>query len=372
MTNKEKSELQKQVVEATEPGQSGRWLLAPRSGKSKTVIDLIKRDKPESILWVTPSAKLADEDIPSEFNTWKAKRFIKKLTTVTWMSLSKLEGHFDLIILDEEQYMTENNYKGLFNKTLTYNVLISMTGTPTKHEDKIQLYKNLGLKPIFELTINNAVNIGLLSNYSIKVLEVDLGREKNIEAGNKTKRFMTTEEAQYNYLSKVVKQAMFQKRKDAQFRILARMRAIKNSLSKLNATKTLLSKIDGRILIFSGSIKQAEELCEHTYHSKTNNSDLKAFQAGEVDRISMVNAGGTGFTYKELDHLVMVQADSDKNGLTSQKIARTLLKQKEYNATVWIICLIGTQDEKWVESALSNFDKSKVEYIRFKNFNNGK
>lgn len=360
MTNKEKSELQKQVVDATEPGQSGRWLLAPRSGKSKTVIDLIKRDKPESILWVTPSAKLADEDIPFEFNTWKAKRFLKKLTTVTWMSLSKIEGHFDMIILDEEQYMTENNYKGLFNKTLTYNVLISMTGTPTKHEDKIQLYKNLKLKTIFELTISNAVSIGLLSNYVIKVVNVNLGKEKNIEAGNKTKRFMTTEESQYNYLSKMVDESFG---KNKTFRILNRMRAIKNSLSKLNATKSLLSKLEGRILIFSGTIKQAEELSNHTYHSKTDNKDLKLFQNGDIDKIAMVNAGGTGFTYREIDHLLIVQADSDKNGLTSQKIARTLLKQKNYGATVWIICLNNTQDAKWVNSALANFDKNKIEYV---------
>lgn len=64
----------------------------------------------------------------------------------------------------------------------------------------------------------------------------------------------------------------------------------------------------------------------------------------------------------------MVQADSDKNGTTSQKIARTLLEQKNYKATIWVLCLVGTQDEKWIESALENFDKTKVEYIRYKNF----
>lgn len=372
MTNKEKSELQKQVVDSTEPGQSGRWLLAPRVGKTKTVIDLIKRDKPESILWVTPSAKLADEDIPKEFETWKAKRYIKKLTTVTWMSLHKMEGHFDLIILDEEQFITEANSHNLRIELLTYGSLISMTGTPTKHEDKLQLYSLLNLDVLFKLDINNAVDIGLLSNYDIKILEVDLDTAKNIEAGTKQKRFKTSEKAQYDYLTRVVQQAMYQKRKDTQFRILNRMRAIKNSHSKLNATKFLLDKIDGRVLIFSGSINQAEELCNWTYHSKTTNEDLKLFQSGEVNRIAMVNAGGTGFTYKELDHLVMVQADSDKNGLTSQKIARTLLKQKDYKATVWIVCLVGTQDEKWVQSALGNFDKSKVEYIRFKNFEHGR
>lgn len=46
---------------------------------------------------------------------------------------------------------------------------------------------------------------------------------------------------------------------------------------------------------------------------------------------------------------------------------RTLLQQEDYQATIWIICLLGTQDEKWIESALERFDKSKVEYINYKN-----
>lgn len=367
MTNKEKSRIQKEIVDSLDLKPIGRLLLAPRVGKTKIAIDIIKKNKPNSILWVTPSAKLAEEDIPKEFEKWKAKRYVKKLITVTWMSLDKISGHFDMIILDEEQFITENNYVNLKEGTITYDYLISMTGTGTKHESKLQLYKNLKLEVLYDISINKAVNIGLLANYGIKVLEVDMSKEKDIIAGTKDKPFKTSEVAQYDWLSRMVKQAMYQKRKDAQFRILARMRAIKNSQSKLNATKKLLSKLSGRILIFSGSIKQSEKLCSYRYHSKTDDTDLKRFQIGDIDRIAMVNSGGTGFTYKELDHLILVQADSDKNGLTSQKISRTLLQQKNYKATIWIVCLIGTQDEKWVESVLKNFDKNKVEYIRFKN-----
>jgi hypothetical protein len=67
---------------------------------------------------------------------------------------------------------------------------------------------------------------------------------------------------------------------------------------------------------------------------------------------------------------MLIQCDSDKNGLTSQKIARTLLDQPGYKATVWLLSLVGTQDERWVASVLQNFDKSKVEYVRFKNLVN--
>lgn len=368
MTNKEKSKIQKEIVDSLDLKPHGRLLLAPRVGKSKLAIDIIKVNKPKSILWVTPLAKLAEEDIPKEFQTWKAVNYTKKLTTVTWTSLNKIKGHFDMIILDEEQFITDNNISGIINGNITYEYILSMTGTETKHKDKIELYNSLKLPVLYKLSINEAVDVGLLANYTIKVIEIDMGKDKSIKAGTKDKPFMTSEEDNYKWLHSTAQKAIFQKRKDVQFRILTRMRAIYNSASKTNVAKYLIDNLKGRKMFFCASIEQAEYLCPNNFHSKTNDKDLNDFITGKIDEITMVNAGGVGTTFKEIDHLVMTQADSDKNGLTSQKIARTLLEQGSYKATIWILCLVGTQDESWVESALGNFDKSKVEYIRFKNF----
>lgn len=368
MNKKEKSKIQKEIIDTLLEKPHGRLLLAPRVGKTKLAIDIIKREKPESILWVTPSAKLAEEDIPAEFELWKAKKYMNKLTTVTWMSLDKIQGHYEMIILDEEQFITENNSLSLRKGQLTYDYIVSMTGTATKHVEKRELYKELDLKVLYDMGINEAVDMGMLSDYEVKVLQVMLNnQDKEITAGTKDKPFMTTEKAQYDYVDRMAMQAIYQGRKDAAFRIMARMRAIKNSPSKHKAAEWLYNKLEGRNLFFCSSIAQANEIGDYQYHSKTDNEDLQKFMVGAVDNICMVNAGGTGFTYKAIDNLVLVQADSDKNGLTSQKICRTLLQQKDYKATIWIICLVGTQDEKWVKSALENFDQSKVKYELFQN-----
>jgi superfamily II DNA or RNA helicase len=371
MTKAEKSRMQKEIVDSLDPSPRGRLILAPRTGKTKVGIDLIKREKPMNILWVTPSSKLADEDIPAEFDAWGAKKFKKRLTTSTWMSLHKVTGHFGMIILDEEQFMTENNAQTLLSGDLTGDAIISMTGTASSHQHKKELYSALALPVLYKVSINDAVDMKMLADYTIRVVEVDMGTKNEIEAGNAKKRFMTSELKQYTYLHNIAQQSIMQRRNDATFRILARMRAIKDSPAKTKAAEWLINELEGRKLIFSATIKQAEKLCEHTYHSKTDNVDLKSFMAGEIDEIAMVNAGGTGFTYKKIDHLMLTQCDSDKNGLTSQKIARTLLDQKDYKATVWLLCLVGTQDERWITSVLQNFDMSKVEYVRFKNLENG-
>lgn len=242
-----------------------------------------------------------------------------------------------------------------------------MTGTETKHRDKQSIYERLCLDILVNISINDAVDMDILSNYTINVLMVDLDTRKNLLAGNKNKRFYTSEKANYEYLNRQAEEAILTYDSRAKFKIMNRLKAIKTSISKESATKDLLSKLKGRILIFAGSINQAENLCEYTYHSKTDNINYDKFKAGEIDRIAMVNAGGIGHTYKEIDHLILVQADSDKNGLTSQKICRTLLKQKDYKATVWIICLKGTKDIEWINKTLSSFNKSNINYIEYKN-----
>lgn len=368
MTNKEKSEIQSKIVAALEPRSHGRLLLAPRIGKTKLIIDIIKRDKPMSILWVTLSSKLAEIDIPKEFSFWKAKNYIKKLTTSTWKSLNKIEGFYDLIVFDEEQHATEANLESFWQRRVSYGNIISMTGTSTKHRDKVKLYKRLNLEILYTLSINDAVDIGILSNYKIKVLCLELSKKRNYKGGSKAKPFITSEESQYNYLNRVAETAIYNKDKSATYKIMNRRRMILNSPSKTNVAKNLIETLkDSRTLIFASGREQAETLCPFTYHGKTDDKDLNLFIEGKISHIAMVNKGGTGYTYKNIDNLVVVQADSDKNGLTSQKITRTLLSQKNYKATVWLIMLQGTKDEDWVKSTLQSFDETKIEFINYVN-----
>ena len=360
-----REDLQKAVLGKIGKGISGRILLAPRSGKTKIIIDLIKRDEPCSILWVSPSRILIEKELPSEFIKWGARSFLSITTFSTWTSLHKVVGEYGLIILDEEQFITEKNSINLRLGNLRGRI-ISMTGTPTKHKEKRRIYNHLGLRVLYRLSIERAVDLEVLSNYELRVIGVKMSLLKTMKAGTKAKPFKTSEYSQYLYLTKVVKRALYLNSSDKKFKILERMRFIKNSPSKLRAALHLIKELDGRKLIFCASIKQSEILNKHTYNSSTNKDDLTFFQNKDIENISMVNSGGIGATYRDIDHLILVQTDSDKNGLTSQKIARTLLVQKDYKAKIWIICLEDTQDEKWVNSTLENFNSDKIRYLKFK------
>ena len=70
-----------------------------RVGKTKIVIDSLKKCPHKKILWATTSTKLRDVDIPNEFIKWKAKTIFKKVDIVCWQSLHKQHKKYDLIIL---------------------------------------------------------------------------------------------------------------------------------------------------------------------------------------------------------------------------------------------------------------------------------
>lgn len=344
-------------------------LLSPRIGKTFLAISYIKQHKLKKVLWVTPSVKLRDIDIPEEFIKWKAKSYLSGTTIICYSSMSAMEGEFDLVILDEIQAISPNNTIPLFNGKIKTKSILGLTGTMPKHEEKLQIIKKLGLKVEKEITIDEAVEGNMVADYRVKVLEVPLNSlDKNVKAGTKAKPFMTTEASNYAYLSKNIARMMYQSDKRLlQFAILKRLRFIYDSPTKLETAKKLIKYLSGRKLIFCGSIDHAESITKQTYHSKTNQDYLTKFLNEEIDLLACVNAGGTGFTYKNVQHFIIVQADSNKSGAFIQKLCRGLLLQPNYTASIWIISLQGTQDEQWITNALESLDQSKIEYINIKN-----
>lgn len=377
---KKREEITKNILSKIEKGSKIRLILAPRFGKTKIAINIIKKLKPESILWVSPDKKLIEEDIPNEFIKWRAKSYIKKLKLSTWSSLKKVTGKFDLIILDEEHKVTETNTKNLLNKKLVSNTLISMTGTKSEDFSKKEIYKKLDLKILEDFRITKAVDHDILSDYDLNVVKVNMSSKKdtlityNIKNKGKVienKSFYTSEIDSYNYLNNKLRKAIESgKNKDIKFFVLARLRKIAKSPSKIKVVKSLLKILKGRILIFSQFQETAEEISEYFYHGNSGEENLLKFQNNEIQKLSLVNKGGTGYTYKKVDHVILVQSDSDKNGTSTQKIARALLKQKGHTTKIWILVLNNTQDEKWSRSLIEKFHPEKTTFIEEKNLIN--
>lgn len=361
--------IQNQILDNLLYPTHGLLKLAPRVGKTKLGIEIIKKEKPYKILWVTPNTKLRDEDIPAEFKQWKALSYLRKTDIICYASLSNHTGNYDKIILDEYQDLTVSNAEPLLNGKIKYETILGLSGTHPKHKEKQDLYDMLGLQTLSEMSIDEAVENKLIAPYKIKVIELDLdSKDKYIVGGSKAKPFMQTERSRYDYLTKLINMKLFSGQPVPKFFYLNRMRFLYNLKSKHDFAKKFISQLRGRTLIFTGSIAQAEDLCKNTYHSKTDDTKLQKFLKGEINTLACVNAGGVGYTYTDVNNFVITQINSNGKGDSTQKIARSLVLQEGYEAVIYILVVKNTVDEDWLKKVLNDFDKDKVEYLSSKNY----
>ena len=351
------------ILKSIPKNKNVRLHLAPRFGKTKLIIELIKRDNPLSILWATPSKKLADEDIPSEFEKWGGSEYLNRLEMTTWSSLKKCEGPYDLIVLDEEQFATEKNCVQFLNRKLKGRK-ISMTGTPSNRSDKEAILYDIGMRKIaYTLSIEEAISMNIISDFEIIILAIGLSDEPySAEYGSRSEKNV------YDMLDKKAKQS-YNSGGSIPYEVIARANFIKKSSTKVRLAKLVLQQLcKGRTLIFAPSIDYAEELCEHTYHSKSASKDsLDKFQNKEINKLAMVRSGSVGYTYEGVEFVLIMQMDSNKTGLSTQKLARSLLKEGDKKVKVFIIALDKTQDMNWISDSLRGFSKKRLSLERVSN-----
>ena len=269
----------------------------------------------------------------------------------------------------EYQDLTAANALPFFNGKIKYKTIIGLSGTHPKHQEKIDIYNKLKLKTLTEMSIDEAVENGLVAPYNIKVIELTLDtKDKYIKAGSKLKPFMQTEEAKYPSLTKLINAKLFARQDVPAFFYLNRMRFIYDLKSKQQFVKKFVKQLQGRTLIFTGSIAQAEDICKYNFHSGRDDTDLTAFKEGKINTLACVNSGGVGHTFKDVQNVVIAQVNSNGKGDSTQKIARGLVLQEGHVANIYLFYVANTVDEKWVQKVLEDFDQSKVEYISGKNY----
>ena len=366
-----KTEIQDKIVNHLPLKPYGLLKQAPRVGKGRILCNTIKRNEPKSVLWVTLSTKLRDEDIPKEIKTWIGEDYLSKIKIICYPSLSNLEGEYEMIILDEYQEITSLNTQNLLNGKIKFDYIVGASGSHPKHYEKKLILGSLGLtKTLDEISIDEAVDLKLIAPYTITTVPVDLDNSKrNILAGSSKKPFYQTEKANYEYLTKVINKKD-EEGEDSFYLRIKRRNLILNSETKIEMARNLLNNLEGRTIIFSGNTEISEKLSPYTYNYKTDDTNLKKFINKEINQLSLVNSGGVGFTYENVDNLIIVQTDSNKKGNITQKIARSLLYQKDFHANIYIIYIKGTVDEEWKNKALSEFNANKIIELEKYEFSN--
>jgi len=339
----------------------GTALLATGSGKSKIFVNIVSKEKKKSLL-VVPTEKLRDRNWKEEFKTWnKLDVFNKYVDVCCYASLKNIDlSLYHIVALDECHNITINNVQ-VFKLHYERLKILCLTATePREDEKKHILYDMLKCTVIYRLTLKEAILKGIVAPLKIFVHELQLSTEKcyPVKYKDKTtgleKTFYQSELEMYNYIDK----RLYNKLNPTKFDYLFRAKFIYNSKTKTMYAKKLITSIPSnkRIIVFSQSISQIEELLQEVFHSKVNDKYYNLFIEEKINRLGVVNSLNEGDNIKNLDIGILVQINSNPKNLF-QRIGRILRYRKNHTAIIHLIILKNTVDEIWYQDILRDYQE---------------
>jgi superfamily II DNA or RNA helicase len=299
--------------------------------------------------------------------SWKEEAFKFKLTDLiedivftTYLSLSKQENNYDIIILDECHSLlySHNDYLKKHNGRI-----LGLTGTPPRNsnsEKGIMVENHCPV--VYSYITKEAVEDKILNNYKIYVHYLDLNNEKNIQINYKNGNFITSEILNYNYWTNRVDDAKPGKSK--QIASVMRMKAMMDYSSKELYAKQLFEKQVEKCILFCNTQSQADKLCNYSYHSNNPKSEenLIMFKNGNISKLSCVLQLNEGVNIPNLKVGIIMHSYGNERK-SSQRIGRLLRLNPKETAIIHILCYKNTVDDFWVKSALKDFDQLKINYI---------
>lgn len=311
------------------------------------------------VLWVTDGVKLRDVKIPAEFKVAGKEGYLKNTTIVCWNSLKNIKGQWDLIILDEYQFITNKNSITLRNGTLTSDRIVGFTGTEPKDYYKNIILSKIGLKPLITITLDEGIQDNVISDYRATVIKFNLdNKTHDIEEFGK----MITEQKRYDNITAAIEKYREEGRDIARLSGV-RMKLLYGARGRLATMRLLMQYLNSknkRGLAFS-PYKNFAEKFPHHYHSTSAIKHYEDFQNKKVNSLVLVKTGGVGHTYEDLDYVIIGNPTQDNTGITTQNWGRGLLYKEGEPIDIYFITSANTVEEtKWLKEALSDLDPSKI------------
>lgn len=347
---------QQQASESFHKGEKSMIIAAPRFGKIKTSIDIMRRIQPKKVLVVYPRVDIK-EGWESDLEKWEYSDSDIKYTT--YKSLYKeLHEDWDLVILDEIHEASVNQLMVI--KKLRSTSILGLSGTVTQSTANT-IYLHTNITPCYEYTINDAVAEGILSDYKIYIHKVPLDVTVKKAGRSEFQRFKAYESA-FRILT--------ESKKDTFFVYLKQIQLIQASYAKEQKTRDLMEQFkEQRVLIFCGTTEVADRLGCNVYHAKARDRDtFHKFCRGDSEggkHLATIKMAQAGVTIAPIN-IGLINYTSGNPQDTAQKICRFLgleYDNPDKKAEIHIVCSTEKFETDRMSTALMFFDKSKIFYV---------
>ena len=303
---------------------------------------------------------------PQEARKFGLAHLLDHITFTTYRSLSKAlaQGHYHKLYLDECHALKDSHEPGLKAHAGRKKSILGLTGTPPAqpNSEKSRLVA-IYCPIVVDYTTDEAVLAGLLNDYRLVVHRLPLSPVRDYLVTLKSgQQFTTSERESYQYWSGRLANAAQDALPLETLRLL-RMQALMHYPRKGRYMAHLASQFTEKVLLFTCNQQQAEQMAEHTYHSKNKDSqaNLAKFSAGEIQRLACVAQLSEGVNIPNLRVGIIWHAFGNERK-AAQRIGRLLRLNPEETATVHLLMYQDTVDEHWVAQALTAFDPAKISY----------
>lgn len=361
-------------------------------GKTKVALDLMQMRFPTieytvdtKILIVIPRLVLID-NWKDEFKKWGYERYLPYVEFVTYVSLPKKAGSWDMVIFDEVHHLSARCREALESFTIRNSVMLSATVSRDMKKELKVLFPDLYVYRVstkqaiqeeilpdprvylIPLTLDNTrVCYQIVKNKSQKV-ELVIPYHRRFDYTKVRNRRIVIECTQRQYYDDM--SAMIAWYKNKMFNEAFKNLFLKKSGDRLkwlseqksSFVRQLLDQLDGqRTLTFCNGIPQTEELGKYCINSKNKASEenLHKFNKGEVDHITACNMLDEGMNLVNCRVGVYAVLNSSER-MIKQKLGRLL---RHPDPVIIIPYFKGTRDQELVEKMLEDYNPQLVTTI---------
>lgn len=390
---KDREEIEKEIITST----SKNILVQFPTGCRKTRIALdrmgvwIYPNIGTKILIVVPRIVLIQNWI-DEFKKWGYENYLNFTEFVTYASLHKKVGDYNLIIFDEVHHLSER-CREVLNYFYPKNTI--MLSATVSRDMKRELYNIFPDMRIYSLSIKEAINNDMLPDPKVILIPLKLDdKTKNCQIiKNKEKTFQITipyserkkyfnekrfkiiiectQKEFYNDISNLIeyykKKMFFNERLKNMYLRKCGERLKWLSDQKTSIIKEILVKLNNeRTLTFCNSILQTELLGEYCINSKNKESKeyLKMFNEGKINHITACNILDEGVNLSNCKVGIYASLNNSER-IIIQRLGRLLRHQKP---VLIIPYFEGTRDEEIINKMLLNYNDDLITKVKSLNF----
>jgi superfamily II DNA or RNA helicase len=402
--NEVREKIQNKALKLSQDNKSIVLEWATGAGKtfaSVKIIDDIIKSNPNAKGYLLCKESTHKKNWLDDIKLHKMEHVLKNVETVLYASSKKLQAKADFIILDECHAITDMRAAHIQRLIGPETRLIFLSATIP--DDKKKLISLLSKRKVeyYKISLMDAIKLGLLPKPKVIVHSIDLLDDDNrvyefsMNKGLKPKSVIKTvvyadrwkifnqyehirmnvlcnQQEYYNYLNeqlayvhgkKLVASYMERIQLANKFMNLASTRKKFIASVKTAKAREILDSFGSlRHVCFAGSIEQSLELgggssVNSNNHKKVNQELIDGFNSKMYSMLYAVNMLREGLNLTEIEKGLIIQLDSTI-GSYFQMLGRML---RHKFPEVHLIKLNNSQDVKYFERALVDFDESFIE-----------